>query len=190
LSYEQLQKLVEDKLAALPDYMLLAESFSGPIAIKIASKNPQGLRGVILSATFTSRPVSLPLFSLLEKTVSFIKLIPVASIDFLLCNNHQLAVRVKEIIRHIPADVLKTRLQSVAHVDVSLELAQINVPLLYLHPDNDRCLGDHTLKQFTALRPDMQVCRIEGPHLLLQANPAAVSAHVIQFMHNIKNFSG
>ena len=55
--YEELLPLVE---AAVPDgveFVILAESFSGPLAFLLAARDPPGLRGVILSASFVRSPV-------------------------------------------------------------------------------------------------------------------------------------
>ncbi|VEE50593.1 BioH protein [Stenotrophomonas maltophilia] len=41
-------------------FILLAESFSGPLAIELAARQPSGLRGLVLAATFARRPVPLP----------------------------------------------------------------------------------------------------------------------------------
>lgn len=41
-------------------FVLLAESFAGPLAIELAAASPPGLRGLILSTTFARRPVPLP----------------------------------------------------------------------------------------------------------------------------------
>ena len=42
-------------------FILLAESFSGPLAVELATRHPTGLRGLVLAATFARRPVPLPL---------------------------------------------------------------------------------------------------------------------------------
>src|SRR6185369_7026468 len=47
-------------MAALPadeQFVLLGESFSGPLALMAAARHPKGLRGVILCATFATWPL-------------------------------------------------------------------------------------------------------------------------------------
>ncbi|MEJ5132798.1 hypothetical protein WH218_01765 [Stenotrophomonas indicatrix] len=41
-------------------FILLAESFSGPLAVELAARQPAALRGLVLAATFARRPVPLP----------------------------------------------------------------------------------------------------------------------------------
>jgi len=60
-SYQDLKTKAQ---AALPadDYIIVAESFSGPLAVMLASKNPTGLQGVVFVATFASTPIKVPKF--------------------------------------------------------------------------------------------------------------------------------
>jgi pimeloyl-[acyl-carrier protein] methyl ester esterase len=56
LGYDELETLVRAALPAQGSYVLLGESFSGPLAIRIAARPPPGLVGLILSVTFASNP--------------------------------------------------------------------------------------------------------------------------------------
>jgi pimeloyl-[acyl-carrier protein] methyl ester esterase len=59
LGYDALELQVREHLAGLrAPYVLLAESFSGPLAIRIAAAPPDGLRAIVLVATFHSTPLS------------------------------------------------------------------------------------------------------------------------------------
>src|SRR4051812_16660002 len=63
LGYSELLPRVRAALPASGPFVLLGESFSGPLAIMIAAEAPAGLRGVILSASFASNPIRwLPQF--------------------------------------------------------------------------------------------------------------------------------
>ncbi|HBP02831.1 MAG TPA: alpha/beta hydrolase, partial [Stenotrophomonas sp.] len=55
-------KLAQRLRSQLPGhpFILLAESFSGPLAVELATRHPTGLRGLVLAATFARRPVPLP----------------------------------------------------------------------------------------------------------------------------------
>jgi pimeloyl-ACP methyl ester carboxylesterase len=56
LSYDQLAKMVRSMCEDSPPFVLLAESFSTPLAIRIAAENPANLRGLILCAGFVMSP--------------------------------------------------------------------------------------------------------------------------------------
>jgi len=52
LTYTALESTVQRQLPSDEPYVLLAESFSGPLAISIAASGPSGLLGVVLCCSF------------------------------------------------------------------------------------------------------------------------------------------
>ena len=56
LGYGELEALVRAALPTDRRYVLLGESFSGPLAIRLAADPPRGLAGVILCGTFAKNP--------------------------------------------------------------------------------------------------------------------------------------
>src|ERR1043165_4573138 len=57
LGYAELEALARASLPTDRPYVLLGESFSGPIAISIAASRPRYLVGLILCVTFASNPL-------------------------------------------------------------------------------------------------------------------------------------
>src|ERR1700722_12941492 len=56
LGYHELEPIVRAALPAHDPFVLLGESFSGPLAIRIAADPPPALKGLILCVTFASNP--------------------------------------------------------------------------------------------------------------------------------------
>jgi pimeloyl-ACP methyl ester carboxylesterase len=56
LGYPELEVLARAALPRDQRFILLGESFSGPVAISIAASNPPGLLGLILCCTFARSP--------------------------------------------------------------------------------------------------------------------------------------
>ena len=56
LGYSELEVLVRAALPPVAPYLLLGESFSGPIALSIAANPPPNLVGVVLSTSFGNSP--------------------------------------------------------------------------------------------------------------------------------------
>jgi pimeloyl-[acyl-carrier protein] methyl ester esterase len=56
LAYAELTSLVESQLPTGEPFVLLAESFSGPIAVSVARRKPNGLTGLVLCAAFVRNP--------------------------------------------------------------------------------------------------------------------------------------
>jgi pimeloyl-[acyl-carrier protein] methyl ester esterase len=54
--YRELTDFVRQALPAKGEYVLLGESFSGPIAVSIAAQAPPGLKALVLCCTFVSNP--------------------------------------------------------------------------------------------------------------------------------------
>lgn len=57
LGYDALTTRAREALPRDTDYILVAESFSGPIAIRLAAERPPGLRALVLAASFCRSPV-------------------------------------------------------------------------------------------------------------------------------------
>jgi pimeloyl-ACP methyl ester carboxylesterase len=56
LDYQELAPLIAARLPKGEPFVLLGESFSGPLALMAAERRPPGLLGVILCATFVTSP--------------------------------------------------------------------------------------------------------------------------------------
>jgi alpha-beta hydrolase superfamily lysophospholipase len=70
LDYEAHEQIAASALPRDRPYILLGESFSGPIAISLAAQFPRGLLGCILCASFVKTPrrilrLALPLLGLM-----------------------------------------------------------------------------------------------------------------------------
>src|SRR5438477_10571709 len=57
LGYAELLPRVRAEIPRRAPFVLLGESFSGPLALMLAAEAPAGLRGVILCASFATSPV-------------------------------------------------------------------------------------------------------------------------------------
>ena len=59
LGYRELESLARAALPTDRPFVILGESFSGPIAIRLAADSPPGLVGLILVVTFARNPYPL-----------------------------------------------------------------------------------------------------------------------------------
>ena len=84
LGYAALEAHVRAALPEQERFVLLGESFSGPIAIAIAADPPPGLAGLVLSTTFAHAPVALsaPLAPLVR--FAPVRAVPMAALSALL----------------------------------------------------------------------------------------------------------
>jgi pimeloyl-[acyl-carrier protein] methyl ester esterase len=184
LGYAELEDLIRAGLPPDEPFVLLGESFSGPLAIAVAAAAPSGLAGLILCCTFARNPV--PVLSKLE---ALIGLLPISShlLPFLhpillgSFSSPRLRAALKASVQKVSAKVFRRRLREVLNVDHSGKLGQVRVPVLYLRAAQDRLLPASMPAQFSIVER-MELRSIDGPHLLLQAQPKASAAVVMEFV--------
>lgn len=189
LSYSQLTGFVEKRLPKDAPYVLLGESFSGPIAINIAAAKPPNLQALILVCTFIRSPIPIPQF--LRNIVCSIPAswIPFSIISRFLLGNHatpEISSRLKKILGGIPNHVFRERLLAILTVDASPALANIHTPILYLRATQDLIVPKTALELIMAQRPSVATADIAGPHFILQTQPTAAADLILGFIKVLK----
>ncbi|MEM1151125.1 MAG: alpha/beta hydrolase [Pseudomonadota bacterium] len=153
------------------DHVLVAESFSGPVAVCIGAEKPPGLKGIVFVATFAKSPRKLPvplayLIEIMPFRSAF--MINVAQpITMGKWANSAFTKQFRQALKIVPPETLSKRLISVLQVDVVAVLKGIEVPVVYLRATKDRLLPARMALEFAS--PYGRVQDIEGPHFLLQA---------------------
>jgi pimeloyl-ACP methyl ester carboxylesterase len=187
LGYDALESLVRAALPREASYVLLGESFSGPIAIRIAASPPPGLVGLILCATFAENPH--PLLGWARSVVSHVPLksLPRWLRAPLLWGAHakQAPVQAARATAGVDARVLQHRLAEVLRVNVSMALPHVRMPVLVLEASEDRLVPRRAAAQLLRGLPMCRHVRVEGPHFLLQSRPEACAAAVTEFLRSI-----
>jgi pimeloyl-ACP methyl ester carboxylesterase len=169
-------------------FALLGESYSGPIALRLAARRPERLLAVVLVASFALAPTSIAgsVASKLRNLASFIP--PPAWLirKFLLGSGAPQALvdEFKQVAASVRPQVLATRLQDILSVDAREELQCCPYPLLCIAASADRLVPQRIYRSMAELRPDMELAVIEGPHCLLQRNPAEVAQRVSEFLRH------
>jgi pimeloyl-[acyl-carrier protein] methyl ester esterase len=185
LSHDQLVDFVRPLLPVGKPFVLLGESFSGPIAIRLAAERPRGLCGLVLSTSFAASPrPGLARFAHLARAVPAHAL-PVGIFTFWLLGRSttpKLRAQFAQVLGGVDSDVLAERLVASMHVDVRPQLAKIDVPLLYLRGTRDRLLPHATGGLVTGAVKSARLVDFDGPHCLLQAIPAQAAKVVREFV--------
>lgn len=182
LDYPALTALVARSLPSEGDFVLIAESFSGPIAIELAATRPEGLIGLVLCASFARapRPRMLRLFMRLQRVLPVRRLPVIAIMPFLMgrWSSRQWRQRVRDAISDIDASVLRGRLRAAATVDATARIADIDCPLIYLRARDDWLIDADSWLAIRAVSNNAVCIEIEGPHMLLQARPDECAAAI------------
>lgn len=178
-SYSELAEWVRDRLPLDP-VVLIAESFSGPLALLVADRCPRVL-GVVLSASFVERP--LPGF--LAHVPAFVwgQSPPTALLSVLLTGGDRiLAEEIRRTMATVTGDVLASRAAVALNVDVRAELERYSRPLLHLRATRDRIIRARSAARVRALKPSALIISIEAPHMLLQCRPTEAWSHIKSFI--------
>ncbi len=190
VTYRELEELVRGACPASQPHVILAESFSTPLAIKVAATNPPALKGLILCAGFASSPVRgwRRLLALCVAPILFRSPLPdFAAKVWLLGPNAppSFLLAVREAISSVQARVLTARLSEVLSCDTRAELGRVAVPILYLQANHDRLVSGACLKEIIQIKPQVTVHSIEGPHLLLQSEPHKSATIIAEFVKRL-----
>ncbi len=176
--------------AALPSrhpYVLLGESFSGPVAVSIAASRPEHCVGVILCASFLTSPNPLlrPLRPILswwppQKVPSF------AAETLLMGRFATPALREahRQALGQASPATLVARLDAIATVDVRAALESVQVPVLYLRATEDRLVPSAAGEAVMRHARQGQIVDIEGPHFLLQTAPERAAREIQAFIES------
>jgi pimeloyl-[acyl-carrier protein] methyl ester esterase len=190
LSSPDLVSVVRATAPAEESFVLLAESFSTPLAVTYAATKPRNLAGMILCAGFVTNPIGhlSTVVSALARPGVF-KLRPPDKIleHFLMGHNSpsELLDKLRGALRTVSPEVLSARVKEVLSCNAREDLARTTVPLLHLRASNDRLLSSSCHELVVAGRPDAATITIEGPHLLLQREPGKAAAAVAEFMKTL-----
>ncbi len=191
-SFDNYVDCAQNQLPSTPGYSLLAESFSGPVAIAIMANRPDQIGPSVLCSAFARSPlvalnrmanqVPAGMFSIGALSDFCLEVGDVDSEDF--SETQPLPVHVTE---QLDGTVLKHKISVLSRIDVSALLPQVTVPILQLQGLQDRIVstGDAQLVQQNL--PAVRRVDIDGPHLLLQSHSREC---VEQIVAHIRSESG
>lgn len=185
LDYPALEDLVWGALSTSPSpaRLLIAESFSGPVAIRLVARHPNLFLGLVLCATFVSSPQ--PWFKPLRSVLKLpLPIPPARSLMPLMMGRwatRNWTTREQLAMDRMRPAVARRRLANVLEIDETANLRRIRCPLLYLQATQDRLVPARNWKCILAGAPHAHRVRIPGPHFLLQAQPGESAGSIKQF---------
>ena len=183
VDYEALASHFAATLRITPESVLIAESFSGPLAIMLAERF--GVAALILCNTFAKAPypralgwLPLSLIARVPPPSFFLRYFIVGS------DASDLVVSaVRKAVERVPANTLARRASSALKVDVTRELARCTSPILYLRGTPDHVIRKRSLDVIvrTATVP-VSVANFAAPHLLLKTSPREAWSAIESFL--------
>jgi pimeloyl-ACP methyl ester carboxylesterase len=190
LSYSELIPCVMEVVPSSSPFLLIAESFSTPLAAKLAATRPPNLAGLVLCAGFIANPVGG--WASLVRTVArplLFRLSPpgFALEHFLIGASPSTALRtaVRQALRLVNPGVLAGRVRAILDCDAREDLLRTEIPVMYIQAESDRLVRQECFREVQQLRPDTVLASVPGPHLVFQREPRKSAEVIVRFIHQL-----
>jgi pimeloyl-[acyl-carrier protein] methyl ester esterase len=190
LSYSELVPYVQELVSNSGPFLLVAESFSTPLAASLAATHPPNLAGLVMCAGFITNPAGS--WSLLVRALArplLFRLSPPSWVLelFLIGTNPPSALEagVRQALQLVNPGVLAWRVREVLDCDAREDLARTESPIMYIRAEGDRLVRVESFREIRRLRPDTKLASLRGPHLLLQSEPRKAAETIMRFVHQL-----
>ena len=189
--YQELKAIVSRSLPINDDFVILGESFSGPLAVMVAAEKPKGLGGLILCASFIKKPFRLiPSWIRLFSVGPIYRLWP-AFIKLRALLRHggysELVKNALDAIKAVRPSVIAKRVKAILTVYVEQDFVRVDVPILYLVSRKDHLIKKHNVDGMKSLKPNLTVVEIDTQHFVLQLEPKKSSVQIERFVETINS---
>lgn len=177
-TWETLTRAALDQIDPSEPFVLFAESFSGPVAMRLLSEHGSRCVGYLACATFLSNPA--PRLLALSALPCVLRLVPrrppAWAVRRLLLSRSAtpaLTRQVADTIARVPRRCVRRRLALIRALEPAV--AAFDHPVIYLRGTEDRLVGSRSQAEFAANVPGTRVETLAGPHLLAQERPEVVA---------------
>lgn len=173
--YESLSDYVRQQIPANEDYIVLGESFAGPIVYRIASHDPEHCKAAVFVATYLTNPR--------PRILSVLARLPASLVSRFVSNawavraltlsghaNGSIARSIAENFGSVNAVIIQQRLKTIGSVNERPENV-VKVPAFYIQASDDRLVLPKKLPDFKALCTALIIDSVQGGHFVLQENP-------------------
>jgi pimeloyl-[acyl-carrier protein] methyl ester esterase len=191
LSFEETVECAAAQVFPGQPGVVIAESFSGPVAVEMIASGRVAAKALVLCATFAKSP-----HPIIWSIIRFLRLsrliradMPALFFKIVLGDNRLIASLVplwKKVHADVPAQTMEHRLGLINQVDVTSSLKKLSLPCLYLQATDDWIVSSSSLTDFKRNIPHLLIQRIKAPHFVLQAAPQACLEAIEQFISLIK----
>ncbi len=189
LDYDQLADVVHSQLPKSGQFILIAESFAGPIAARLID-HPQ-LSAIIFCASFLTSPQPLLLEVMTPMPLSLLVHLPLPSFPLrLACFGFTCPEAVldsfRATIQLVKPEVIEYRLQLLLNVDDLWRIRTSPVPLGYLKASDDRLVPASNQVEIKQTFHPLITREIAGPHFLLQVVPDVAKTAILKLCSSLK----
>ncbi|MBY8960948.1 alpha/beta hydrolase [Pseudomonas sp. MIS38] len=196
---ETLANFIVDQVKNLECYVLVGDSYGAVASIAVATRQPKGLKGLVLSGGFAKNPITSPLLKTLAALAPFFPG-PFYRQTTLRLHAAQLASSFDKegeipwstarsrafFIEQTPHKAYVNRVRSIETVDYTALLAKIDVPTLILTPEEDRLIGREAAGiLLKGIKTAQEVVMPRTGHMFRFSHPGAYSLEVRKFLQRV-----
>ena len=173
-----LDQLTEQAEAMIPEgqaVILIAESFSSLVALRLLERGKLQIAGILFFAGFARAPCPLLLNLARFVPATLIKIFstnPLLVRLFFLTNKMPLSVfdLYLDVVRGLPSEVLKDRIR-LLHGAKNLPSIRTDIPFGQLRIRGDLLVSKRSTTDLRTLNPALFIWEVDGTHFFLQTNP-------------------
>lgn len=169
-AYPEAVALVRDSVGDSGPLLIIAESFSSPVAVLLARSCPAAVVGLVLVAGFVRPPVPR-LARFLPLGLGLALLLPLARLVSGFFGSGSLAKQILAELGRTSSGVLAARARATLSVEVTPELSEIDGPVLYLRGDRDTLVGGRGVRPVLEHARNLTVSQVPATHFVLQSAP-------------------
>lgn len=181
--YETLEAALAPRLPEGP-LVLLGESFTSPLAARLAMRERGRVEALILAGGFCSAPRS-PSLALMPLRSIFLMKPPVSLLRRFLLGEDAPEDAVEALLKAvetIPSETLANRVETVLTLSEEECPSPEGLPVLLLQAREDQAIPWEAQSKLERHFPESKVVWIEGPHLLLNRRPDECREAVKEFL--------
>ena len=170
------------------EFIVVAESFSGPLAARLIAENLDNLKGVVFVATFLSKPSPFLLKIAKNLPLKWALKLPFLSIfirHFLLSNQFSIGL-FNQALSQVSEEDLNARLRNMDNLSENVSVEKSNLPVLYLSADNDWLISKRHINDFSARYTNLVIHTLKGTHFLSQSNPQVCAQLINRFVDELQ----
>ncbi|MBZ5722960.1 MAG: alpha/beta hydrolase [Acidobacteriia bacterium] len=193
-SYSELLPSVRGLVPSSDPFLLVAESFSTPLAAMLAATRPPNLVGLVMGAGFVRNPLGgwSNLARILARPFLFRLPPPGFALEYFLIGSDPpsaLEAGVRQALGLVSPMVLSRRVHAVLNCDAREDLARTDLPMMYVQAEGDRLVHAECFVEIQRLRPDALLSSVRAPHLVFQREPQKVAKVIVQFIRQLPGSS-
>ncbi len=185
LGYNELSSMIKKYIPATGDFIILGESFSGPLAIHLTQEADERLKGLILCCTFVKNPIKFGSEAIRVLAKFPLSFVPKSLIESFLLGSFRTQETknlLHKTLKKVSAKTIVKRIREAQDVDVSDLITEVKAPILYLKASEDRIVSARASELAVSLNQTILITEIDGPHCLLQAAPTAALDAILSFL--------